>query len=439
MASEYKSRGLPVAAHLARGVRRHSTFTLEEYLIQESLTAYESFDLFFNTTFRPELPGVRPEDKRRVIRELAGLIRKMHDRGVSRPDIEPRNIMATPRSGGGVKLVFVDLHRSFLRRTGKSFTINDRVLELARFHKSFSRLFSQSYRIRFYREYFTPDGLKPREFQELVKRIVSLSGKLARSEEPSVIKAVYRREGPFFWFEADQRRIFLRKPIYQNSLMEVFEKLDSADDRTRVRVKQVGGAPPVELLLVKCGPEADLPRDAGSPAGWAFLVSAMMDHHGLSHYRVMAAAESKTNGSGYMLSLTPGRGEYNLAEYLARRMAEEFSGLTWDRRFLIRLARFALSLHEAGWQFPRPSGEDFWVRYTDAGTHELRLFNLQNLRRLSLEDGGAQLRNLFELWSVLPTSRADGLMMAEEYMRFSRTLATERRKWLRKFMEWQAE
>jgi hypothetical protein len=132
MASEYKSRGLPVAAHLARGVRRHSTFTLDEYLIQESLTAYESFDLFFNTTFRPELPGVRPEDKRRVIRELAGLIRRMHDRGVSRPGIEPRNIMATPRSGGGIKLVFVDLHHSFLRRPGKSFTINDRVLKLAR-------------------------------------------------------------------------------------------------------------------------------------------------------------------------------------------------------------------------------------------------------------------------------------------------------------------
>ncbi|HUT55993.1 MAG TPA: lipopolysaccharide kinase InaA family protein [bacterium] len=437
MAEEHSRRGLPVAAHLARGIKRRALLPAEEYLIQESLTAYESFENFFKTTFRPDLPGVRPQDKRRVIRELAGLIRRMHDRGVSRKEIEPRNIMAAPRSGGGVKFVFVDLHRSSLRRRRATLSLPERVTELARFHQSFSPLFSQSYRIRFYREYFAPDNLPAEKFQGLVKRIIALSAELAVKEEPALARAVRARKAPYFWFESGPSRIYLRKPMYQNSLLEVVEKLGTAEDQSRARIKQVGGPPPLELVIRQCAPDYSLPLRARSAAGWAFLASAIMDHHGVAHYRVMAAIERKGSRGGSILSVVPGKGEYSLAEYLARRVADEFSGLPWDRGFLIRVARFVLNLHELGWHFADPSGDDVWVRYTEAGTHELILFNLYNLKRLDRRHGDAQLVSLFNLWRVLPLSQADGLMLAQEYLRFSRNLSTARKQWARRFMEWQ--
>jgi hypothetical protein len=437
MAHEHTRRGLPVASHLAYGRKRKRLLPHEEYLVQESLTAYESFEVFFKTTFRPDLPGARPEDKRRVIRELAGLIRRMHDRGISRPSLEPGNIMAAPRSGGGVKFAFVDLHRSFRRR--RSFSPEERVAELARFHVNFSPLFSQSYRIRFYREYFSRDNLETKEFQELVKKIIHLSGELARRDEAEVGREVRRRQDPYFWFESGGYRVYLRKPLYQNSLLEVVEKLGSTEDRGLARIRQVGGSPPLELLIKQCHPEYFLPLRAGSSAAWAFYASAIMDHHGIAHYRVMAAIERKGDRGGSILSMMPGKGEYSLAEYLARRVADEFSGLAWDRRFLIRAARFVLALHELGWHFAKPSGDDIWVRYTEAGTHELILFNLQNLRRLDTRHGQAQLTSLFNLWRVLPISQSDGLMMAEEYLRSSKNLSSERKQWQRWFMEWQMQ
>jgi hypothetical protein len=190
-------------------------------------------------------------------------------------------------------------------------------------------------------------------------------------------------------------------------------------------------------VIRQCAPDYSLPLWARSAAGWAFLASAIMDHHGIAHYRVMAAIERRGDRGGSLLSVVPGKGEYSLAEYLARRVADEFSGLPWDRRFLIRVARFVLNLHELGWHFTDPAGDDLWVRYTEAGTHELILFNLYKLKRLDRRHGEAQLVSLFNLWRVLPISQADGLMMAEEYLRFSRNIAPARKQLARRFMEWQ--
>ncbi|MFO8057912.1 MAG: lipopolysaccharide kinase InaA family protein, partial [bacterium] len=417
MAFEHTRRGLPVARHLARGVRGNPVAPSEEYVVQESLTGLEPLSEYLHSTFLPELPGVRPQDKRRVIKDLAELVRKMHDRGISRPGMDPKNIMAAPRSGGGVSFVFVDLARARLRKERKGFSPEERLLELARFHKSFSPLLSQSYRLRFYREYFRQDDLDHSDFQEMVKKIITLSSRLARREEKYVTRAVKQREDPFFWCDYNGERVFMRKPLYQNSVLEIVDRTNQGEALNRVRVKRVGGEPPVELLLLKL--------DAGTNAGprhgpprRGFIMSALLDHHGISHYRVMAALQKK-DGSGFMLSSVPGRSDYNLAEYLARRVAEEFSGLYWDRKFLIRVARFMMNLHEAGWYFPRPAGDDIWIRTTEDNTHEVRLLTLHKLRPLLRHRPELYLRNIFDLWHVLPISQADGIVLAEEYMRFS--------------------
>lgn len=435
MACEHSRRGLPVARHLAWGVKKSVLFPSEEYVVQESLTGLDPLPEYLQSTFLPKLPGVRPQDKRRLIKDLASLVRRMHDRGISRPAMAPRNIMAAPRSGGGVNLVFVDLAEARLRKERKGFSLDERVLELARFHKSFSPLLSQSYRLRFYREYFRDDELSHARLHELVKQIMDLSNRLARSEEKGVNQAVRKRKDPFFWFDYNGDRVFMRKPLYQNSVLEIVDKSNNGEAMNRVRVKRVKGGTPLELLLLRPETKGEAPRGY-SHARWGFLMSALMDHHGVFHYRVMAALE-KRDGPGFMLTAVPGRGDYNLAEYLARRVAEEFSGLYWDRKFFVRVARFMMNLHELGWYFPRPSGDDIWVRTTEDNTHEVRLLTLHKLRPLPQAERETPLRNIFDLWRVLPISQADGIMLAEEYMRYSPRFSGERKKWTKKFMEWQ--
>jgi hypothetical protein len=410
---------------------------VEEYLIQESLTGCAPFEEFFHNTFRPELPGVGPGEKRRVIAELASLVRRMHDRGISRPNLEPRNLMAAPRPGGGVKLMFVDLGQARPRSAETGLSREERVRELAQFHINFCPLFSQGYCIRFFREYFAPDRLDRQEFRELVKRIVDLANRRARQHEQTVVRAVAQRKGGFFWFTTQKYKIFLRKPLYQNALLELAPKLAGADNQGRVRVKQVRGLPPQELTLVKCARMEDLPAGAENAAHWAFVVSAIMEYHGMAHFKVMAAVEVKGEEESYYLAVPPGKGEHYLAEYLARRVAEEFSGFSWDRRFLLRIARFILALHELGWHYPSPTERDLWVRSTDQGTHQIRLFNLHQLRQLPPSSPDFLLKNLFHLWRVLPLSQPDGLMLAEEYLRFSRRVAGDRHQWLHRFLEWQ--
>jgi hypothetical protein len=242
---------------------------------------------------------------------------------------------------------------------------------------------------------------------------------------------------PFFWFKSGQNIIYLRKPLYQNSLLSSLDKIEGAKDRTRIRIKCVRDTSMVEVFVMKCRYEKNLPASAKGPAHWAFLVSAIMEHHGISHYGVMAAVENKNKEKGMVLSKLPGRGEYNLAEYLARKVADEFSGNIWDRKFLIRVARFIKSIHDLGWYFPNPSGDDIWVRYTDEGTHELRLSNLSSMRRFSHGDNEIRIKNLFEIWKVLPISQADGQVLSEEYLRFSRRLIPESESWAEKFSQWQ--
>ncbi len=435
MACEHGRRGLPVAKHLAWGVKGSPLAPLEEYVVQESLTGLEPLPEYLHSTFLPELPGGKPQVKRRLIRDLASLVRRMHDRGISRPAMDPANIMAAPRSGGGINFVFVDLAQARLRKERKGFSLEQRVLELARFHKSFSPLLSQSYRLRFYREYFKTDELSHARFQDLVKKIVALSRLLAKKEEKQVNKALKQKRDPFFWFRYNGERVFMRKPLYQNSVMEIADKYNRGEALNRVRVKRVKGQPPQELLLLGLD-AADRAPSGNSPARWGFLMSALLDHHDIVHYRVMAALE-KNDRSGFILSAVPGRGDYNLAEYLARRVAEEFSGLYWDRKFLIRVARFMMNLHESGWYFPEPSGDDIWVRTTDDNTHEIRILTVHKLRPLTLSQPEIKLRNMFDLWRVLPISQADGIMLAEEYMRFSPAFSGERKKWLKRFMELQ--
>ncbi len=439
MAEEHYKRGLPVAAYLAFGRRHRGWLKTEELLVQESLTNYRPFHEYFRTTFRPELPGADLEHKRRVISDLAGLFRRMHDQGIIREDLEPKNLMATRKGRGRLSMIFVDLDKTRSKPTRRTPAPaqSRRIEAMASFNMAFAPLLSQGYRIRFLRDYFKPDGLNSNDFADVVRKIMDHSEQLSRTKAAKLLKGAYRGRSPHFSFTAGDWRAWIRKPLYQNSLLDILDDLpQTVKDRKLVKVHMTGETEPRKVQVIACQPASDLARRWISAAKWGYLMAAALEFRRTKHRRVLAAVEARHRAwakESYLLVEVPPQFTYNLAEYLARKVADEFSGIPWERSILSRLARVLLNLHEMKLIYREPRGDDIYVMRTETGAHEFLLSNLHSLRSnvsLNMDTAVAHIAGLF---SVLPISEADGIMVVEEYLRYSRRFREQRSEFLKRF------
>ena len=425
IAAAHEERNLPAALHLARGERRRLGWVREDIVLQEAPVNYHAFDEYFRTTFRPELPGALPEHKRQMIQDLARLIRRMHDRGIVRPELEPRNIMAARRPGGGVALSFVDLAQAQLRGGSGPISFSERLESLAHFNETFAPLLNRGYRMRFFREYFAPDQLSAAEFSRRIHRIVDRSELIGRHHMLLARREVRERRPPYYWFCAGDYRVFLAEPLYQNDLMEMFALLPkAAAERSWLRLKLVGEPRPLEALVIACPPAPDLARRWLSPAGSAFRLAAGLRSRRVPHRTVVAAIEARHRAwakpSWLLLERPASPGAVNLAEYLARKVADEFSGLPWDRTVLPRLARFLIWLQDMGLGHAQASGENIWIQRTASGAHDFLVGDLHLLRDSARPSLSAAVQYLADLFAALPISETDGWIVVEEYLRYSR-------------------
>jgi len=440
MAAAHEERGLPAALHLARGERRQMGFVLEDIVLQEAPVNYHAFDEYFRTTFRPELPGLLPEHKRQMIRDLARLLRKMHDRGIARPELEPRNIMAARQPGGGVALMFVDLPQAQAAGNPGPLSFSERLESLAHFDETFAPFLNRGYRMRFFREYFAPDQLPPKEFSRRMYKILDRADRIGRRHMQLARRDVLERRSPYYWFCAGDDRVFLAESVYQNDLIEMFELLPkAAAERSLLRLKLVGEPRPLEVQVIACPPAPDLARRLLSPARSAFLLAAGLRARRVPHRTVVAAIEARRRPwarPGWLLLERPETpGTVNLAEYLARKVADEFSGLPWDRTMLPRLARFIIWLQDIGLCHVQASGENIWILRTPSGAHDFLVGDLHLLRdgvRLSLP---AAVQYLASLFAKLPISETDGWIVVEEYLRYSRRFRDRRDEFRARFRQ----
>ena len=440
MAKAHEARGLPVALHLARGERRRAGLVIEDLVLQESPANYHSFDEYFRTTFRPELPGVLFEHKRQVIRDLARLIRRMHESGIVRPELEPRNIMAARQPGGGVSMIFVDLVQARLRAGRGSLSFSERLESLAHFNETFAPFLNRGYRMRFFREYLEPEKLAPDQFSGRLEQILARSEQVGRRHMRLARREVRERRPPYYWFRAGDYRVFLAESIYQNDLIQIFDQLPrAAAERSSLRLKLVGEPKPLEVQVIACPPAPDLSRRLISPAASAFLLSAGLRARRVPHRPVLAAIEARHlpwAKPGWLLLLRPDSpSTVNLAEYLARKVADEFSGLPWDRTVLLRLARFLIWLQDMNLVHTRATGENIWIQRTPSGTHDFLVGDLHLLRDSVRLSRTAAVQYLVDLFAALPISESDGWIVVEEYLRFSRRFRAQREQFRSQFRQ----
>ncbi|MFO8056988.1 MAG: lipopolysaccharide kinase InaA family protein [bacterium] len=170
--------GFPVAKPLAMAERKSFGLLQEDYLFQESLEGYENFDAWFDRKFESQKSDVddaeaRPakssKERRRVISELAALVRRMHDKGVMQRDFKPDSIMVGP--AGDFKLV--DLERVLIKKRGLS--LSDRLKNLAKLDQAFSHVGTTTDRLRFLKAYFRDDRLPLKKLYEYSGTVSHLS------------------------------------------------------------------------------------------------------------------------------------------------------------------------------------------------------------------------------------------------------------------------
>jgi serine/threonine protein kinase len=156
----FLDRGLPTARPLAVLQWRHGGFVFDSYLLTEKLDG--AMDL---RTYVDQLPRARSAQHRNLIESVAGLIRGLHDRGLSHRDLKAANVLIVTEPGDRQaapelalpfrqfpRLYLIDLvgveRRGKLRRARK-------VQNLARLHVSFHHhpRVTRSDKLRFLRSY----------------------------------------------------------------------------------------------------------------------------------------------------------------------------------------------------------------------------------------------------------------------------------------------
>jgi hypothetical protein len=216
--------GLPVARHIAMGEKRLFGLLMEDYLIQEYLEGYENFDAWFRE--RGEQAPSRPEagDRRQVIEALAGLIRKMHDRGVLQRDFKPDSIIVGPN--GDLKLV--DLERVLIRKGGAGLSMSDRIVNLAKIDQTFGFIGSTADRLRFLARYFKDQGLSSEELARTAAEISRLAEISFRKRAREVRIWAHVENESYSQYAVGDYRVSAYLDVHRKFIESVIDKIDRA-------------------------------------------------------------------------------------------------------------------------------------------------------------------------------------------------------------------
>jgi len=135
----------------------------------------------------------------------------------------------------------------------------------------------------------------------------------------------------------------------------------------------------------------------------------------------------------YLIYLPLGASVVSLSEYLARLLADELSGKTWDRRFLLQLAHYLLEIYNLGLIFLEPRGDEIWLEEPSGGRIKFYLAHLERLKQLESAKISQIKSSLFNFLLALPLPELDALLVLEEVLRYHPVLKERRNEYLEEF------
>lgn len=270
----------------------------------------------------------------------------------------------------------------------------------------------KTYLMRFLRGFLSREGLTEQKIIQTIQDIFSRSETILYQRIKEVEKNFWQNKTRFFWFETKGAKVFIHRSIHQNQVLDLMPSLGLLSRRReRLRLKQIGSKELVECELTSVPKR----KKNAHPVSSAFIFCIRLDLENLAHQLPLVGVESE---AGNFIIYKPLSGfAMGLNEYLARVLADELSGRSWDKRFLLRLANLLFNLHRRGLVYQAPRGDEIWVEELPGGrmnfylTHLERLYAVEDLSEESARE------NLSEIFSSLPLSAPDSLIILEQYMR----------------------
>ena len=151
----FERLGIPAAERIACGEERDWTGRLNRaFILTRAVPAASELDAFFRS-------GPPIHHRRRILENLAGMVRGLHSAGFFHHDLVARNILVSQETPGSEpRLFLIDSPRGEFARLGRE---RKRLRDLASLDKTASQLCSRAERLRFLLRYLE----KPRVDDEV--------------------------------------------------------------------------------------------------------------------------------------------------------------------------------------------------------------------------------------------------------------------------------
>lgn len=151
----FRKCGIPTLTPVAAG-EKVSLLWQESFLMTEELTGYQSLDKFLQEYFTPPLPPEKMIEKRALIKELAGIAKRMHGAGLNHRDFYCCHIFIRQSEDGVREWRVLDLQRVDRRRWFRSHWI---IKDLAALNYSAPpQIITRTDRLRFLSHYIGGKG-----------------------------------------------------------------------------------------------------------------------------------------------------------------------------------------------------------------------------------------------------------------------------------------
>ena len=230
VANRLLSKGINTALPLAIAEKRSWSLLDSSMLITKAVSRSEPLMEFCQTTFSGILSGEKLFEKKKLLNELAGFIRKIHEKGFFHNDLHAGNILIKFNNDyfSPVKdysFYLMDLHRVKIL---KGLSSRKRLHNLAQIFNSLSSILTKSDRLSFVKSYGINALSNIKNEQELVGQIESQSSRIRNIHYRSRLKRCMKESSNFSRTKLNDMRIFFRKGYDTNSFPELIGKHHNA-------------------------------------------------------------------------------------------------------------------------------------------------------------------------------------------------------------------
>ncbi len=230
VAGELLSKGINTALPLAIAEKRTWSLLDSSMLVTKTVPRSEPLMEYCQTTFNGILSGEKLAEKKKLLNDLAGFVRNIHEKGFFHNDLHAGNILIKFNNDyfSPVKdytLYLMDLHHvKILKQLSK----RKRLHNLAQLFNSLSSILTRSDKSGFVKSYGINALDNVKNEQELINQIESESSRIRNIHYRSRLKRCMKESSTFSKKRFTGMKMFFRKGYDTNSFPELIGKHHNA-------------------------------------------------------------------------------------------------------------------------------------------------------------------------------------------------------------------